>query len=500
MKNSIIITASLFLFAFVSTAYLLVLGWNNALALDDYGYVSLVEDNGVWGMMRMAYQGWQCRFSTFIVNGLVFLLFGRAKNLIGVTLLMLLLGWSIMGLLFSGINRKHELKIPNHIVILVSILAINVGVVAYLEPATFFWLCALNYTFSIWMTLLLIYALFYCDCNRFLRWGLVTLSSLYISGTAENYTPLVILVLGIVWVVRMLYMKGKTNQQKEVDLMLLVSLMIMGIGFLVMLLGPGNKNRLESLGEDTMALANLSLSQILLKTIKGSAILLLREFSRIHFYLILFPVFYGIGAMYCKERAPKVTIAHGFLVLIAFVLFVVVSVAACVIAIGWYAPPRAYSYMSFIMMGVCAYLGICFGRQYHKNEKTIPTFMMLFAAAGTILFAGMIMRDKPIVEDYHHYVSSRNESIQEKKYNVERGIDSNETAFICYSFGGEWRLNSYSTLRNLVNVCLGKNKRYYEPQMILMESYLSPDANDWRNRDLQNYYHAGFDIICLDSQ
>ena len=500
MKKSIIITASLFLFAFVSTAYLLVLGWNNALALDDYGYISLVEDNGVWGMMRMAYQGWQCRFSTFLVNGLVFLLFGRAKNLIGVTLLMLLLGWSIMGLLFSGINRKYELRFPRHIVILVSILAINVGVAAYLEPATFFWLCALNYTFSIWMTLLLIYALFYCDCNRFLRWGLVAISSLYISGTAENYTPLVILILGIVWLVRLLYLKGKTNQQKEVDLMLLVSLIIMVIGFLVMLFGPGNKNRMESIGEDTMAIANLSLSQILLKTLKGSAILLLREFSRIHFYLILFPVFYYIGAMYCIDHAPKVTIAHGLLVLIAFVLFVVVSVLACVIAIGWYAPPRAYSYMSFIMMGVCAYLGIRFGKQYHKNKKTISTFMMLFATAGTILFAGMILRDKPIVEDYHHYVSSRDESIQEKKNNVERGIETNETAFICHSFEGKWRLNSYSTLRNLVNVCLGKNKRYYEPQMILMESTLSPDANDWRNRDLQNYYHAGFDIVCLDSQ
>ena len=190
------------LFAVVSTAYLLLLGCNNALSLDDYGYVSLVEDNGIWGMMGMAYQGWQCRFSTFLVNGLILLLFGRAKNLVGVTILMLLLGWGTTCLLFSGINRKHNLGIPMTIVGHVSIITVNVGVVSFLEPATFFWLCALNYTISIWMTLLLIYALFFCNGNNVIRWVLVVVSSLYISGTAENYTPLVILVLGIVWLIR----------------------------------------------------------------------------------------------------------------------------------------------------------------------------------------------------------------------------------------------------------------------------------------------------------
>ena len=78
-KDRIITTICLSLFAIASTAYLLMLGWNNALSLDDYGYVFLVENNGVLGMMRMAYQGWQCRFSTFFVNGLVFLLFGRVS-------------------------------------------------------------------------------------------------------------------------------------------------------------------------------------------------------------------------------------------------------------------------------------------------------------------------------------------------------------------------------------------------------------------------------------
>ena len=146
IKTDIFKTLSLSLFAIVSTSYLLMLGWNNALALDDYGYVYLVENNGVWGMMRMAYQGWQCRFSTFLVNGLFFLLFGRAKNLIGVTLLMLLGGWAVSCLLLSGINRKYGLGIPKQVLALVSVITVNVGVVSFLEPATFFWLCALNYT------------------------------------------------------------------------------------------------------------------------------------------------------------------------------------------------------------------------------------------------------------------------------------------------------------------------------------------------------------------
>lgn len=499
MNKSIIITISLSLFAVVSTAYLLLLGWNNVLALDDYGYVSLVEDNGVWGMMCMAYQGWQCRFSTFLVNGLFFLLFGRAKNLIGVTILMLFLGWGITGLLFSGINRKYTLGIPLSIICLVSVITVNVGVVSFLEPATFFWLCALNYTISIWMTLLVIYALFFCNGNSYIRWSLAVISSLYISGTAENYTPLVILVLGIVWLVRLLYLKGKRSRQKETDIMLLVSLIIMGVGFLVMMYGPGNKNRLASLGDETMAIANLTFSQIILKTIKGSAILFLREFSRIHFFLIAFPIFYCIGAIFYNNRSSKMTIAHGILVVALFVFFVIVSVAACVVGIGWYAPPRALCFMSFVMIGICAYLGIRLGAQSHKKEMVHRSALMVFCLVGTTVFVVMIARDKPLVEDYHDYVVSRNESIQEKTMNVNKGIETDETPFVCKSFESRWRSNTYSSMRNLINICLGKSKRYYEPHMILMESTLSQDSNDWRNRDLQNYYHAGFDIVCLDS-
>lgn len=499
-NKSISITLCLALFALASSLYLLLLGWNNALALDDYGYVSLVEKHGVWGMMSIAYHGWQCRFSTFLVNGLILLLFGRAKNLVGVTILMLLLGWGTTCLLFSGINRKHNLGIPMTIVGLVSIITVNVGVVSFLEPATFFWLCALNYTISIWMTLLLIYALFFCNGNSVIRWVLAVVSSLYISGTAENYTPLVILVLGIVWLVRLLYLKRKTSQQKEVNIMLLTSLIIMGAGFLVMLYGPGNKNRLASLSEESMAIASLTFSQIILKTVKGSAILLLRELSRLHFFLIMFPVFYGIGALYCNNRQSQMTIAHAGLVIVLFVLFVIISVAACVVGIGWYAPPRAFSYMSFIMMGVCAYLGVRLGAQHHNKEVVHRSVLMFFSLIGALVFAGMIARDKPIVEDYHEYITSRNEGIQSRKENVDKGVETNEAPFVCEPYEPKWRINTYSSLRNLVNSGLGKSKRYYEPQVILMVSTLSEDPDDWRNRGVQNYYHSGFDIVCLDSK
>lgn len=499
-NHRVLIHIGLVLFASVSTIYLLLIGWNNALALDDYGYVSLVEENGVWGMMRMAYQGWQCRFSTFLVNGLVFLLFGRARNLIGVTILMLFLGWGVMALLFSGINRTYKLGIPVSIICLVSIIVVNVGIVSFLEPATFFWLCALNYTVSIWMTLLLIYALFFYVGNRLTRWILIVISSLYISGTAENYTPLVILVLGVVWVIRLVFVKGQTSQQKEVSVMLFTSLVIMGIGFLVMLLGPGNKNRLEGISEGSLAIASFTFSQILFRIIKGSAILLLREMSRMHFFLIMFPVFWGIGALYCKKSPTKeITTAHGVLVVALFLLFAIISVAACVVGIGWYAPPRAFGYLSFVMMGICAYLGVKLGMRYHKNSAAHRSSLMLFSLIGTMVFVVMIARDKPIIENYHDYVSSRNERIQENKENVDEGRQTNETPFVCQSFASQWRPNTYSLLRNCINRCLGKSKRYYEPQMVLMESTLSSDANDWRNRDLQNYYHAGFDIVCLDS-
>ena len=116
----------------------------------------------------------------------------------------------------------------------------------------------------------------------------------------------------------------------------------------------------------------------------------------------------------------------------------------------------------------------------------------------SIIVLVMFTRDYPMVKSYHDYVVERNTRIEEK---VKRqGLsEGSQEPFVCLPFGKTWKPTSYSTLRNAINVCLGKSRRFYEPQMLLMESELGSSPDDWRNLDVKNYFHADFDIVCVKS-
>ena len=483
---------------FMSTVYLLMLGWFNAPTLDDYGYIYMVEEQGIWGMMTTAYNGWQCRFSTFLVNGTIMLLFGRANNLIWVTILMLLGGWIMAERLLTGIFRKYGMAVPKLQLVCLAVLVVNVSIMAYLEPATFYWLSALNYTISVWMTMLLVYSLFYSEARLWLRWIGAIVASLYISGTAENFTPLVILVLGVVWLIRMVRQRKENPWKDEVNVMLFVCLLIMGTGFLVVLLGPGNSKRLENGLEGEMAIRHLTMSGLFMTTAKASAILMLRLISRSYYYLLLFPIFWGVGASCGKSIVDRRPLLRSIGVLVLLVLFIVIAVAECVAGMGWYAPPRAFSYMSFVLTAVCAVLALPLGMG--TSRKKLACFLSFVACLLlSLTVVVMFVQDYPVAKSYHNYVDERNARIEEKIVSEHSALRGSQDPFVCRPFDGNWKPTSYATLRNVINKCLGKQRRFYEPQMLLMESELGGSPDDWRNIDVKNYFHADFDIVCVGS-
>lgn len=481
-----------------STAYIFMLGWFNVPTLDDYGYIYMVEEKGVWGMMVAAYNGWQCRFSTFLVNGTIMLLFGRAKNLIWVTLFMVVAGWLLSERLLSGIFRKYGMTVPRMQLISLAVSTTNVGIMAYLEPATFYWLSALNYTMSVWMTMLLVYMLFYYEGRIWLRWVGVIVASLYISGTAEHYTPLVILVLGVEWLICMIRQRKGKPWGDKTNVMMFVSLLIMSVGFAVMLFGPGNGKRLGNGNESEMAFRGLTIGGLFVTTAKASVILMLRLLSRFYYYLLLFPVFWEIGVSFGKHTEYRKPFLGTISILTLLVLFVVVAVGECVAGIGWYAPPRSFSYMSFVVTAVGAIIAL---RTSARNSRKRLARWLSFVSCLVLSIIVLVMfaRDYPMIKSYHDYVVERNTRIEERVA-IQGLSEGPQEPFVCQPFGKKWKPTSYSTLRNAINVCFGKSHRYYEPQMILMESELGSSPNDWRNIDVKNYFHADFDIVCIDPE
>ena len=273
----------------------------------------------------------------------------------------------------------------------------------------------------------------------------------------------------------------------------------MGIGFLVMLMGPGNNNRLGGDEGGDMAFSGMSLGILLLTTVKASCILALRFFSKSYYFLLALPIYIGLG-LSCEEGTlrKRMSIQRTICVIGLLILFFFVAVLGCVVGVGWYAPPRSFCYMSFVIITVCALLGVCWGVAMPRKWASWVLPSIAVAAVSCVIVV-MCIRDMPVAKSYHDYVVNRNAQIEVWGAGRSTEATTHSDPFVCEPWGQRWRPTNYASLRNLINECAGKQRRYYEPQMLLMESELASDPNDWRNIGLKTYFHADFDIVCIGS-
>jgi len=486
-----ITTFLIWLAVLASGGYLLMTGWYNVPTLDDYGYIWQAEKN-FWDSIALPYVGWQGRFSTYFMNGIVYLLFGRAANLIGVTVLMLVIGYWLAGRLLGSVLQKYGYQVPQLLLWGAAVLAINIGAMAYLEPSTFFWLCALNYTFSTWMTLLLVYALWFSKNPKWLRWLEVVLAALYISGTAENFTPLVIMVLGLIWLFGLIRdTKSDSFKQAFADRkMLFTALAILCIGFLVMLLAPGNAKRaagLDNTNPEAVAQWTFAFSPFVKHTVVATLVLLIRLLSRSLYYIALLPVFVYMGYA-CKGKATEIS-GRKVLWAFAFVLgLIVVEVAACVYGTGYYAPPRANSFLSYVIVGVLAYMGVVWGSVI-KNGKWIGAATMVSCVLITISCICFIVQDQPRLKLYHDEVKAWHDRVERQKE------ASGKEMLVVPAYTMEREQNTYTSLRNGARKLMGKSPKYNEVNVLLMPATLGTNPADWRNLGVQRYFGIDFDIV-----
>ena len=489
-KQIIIVKLCLLIAALVSSIYLLMLAWYNTLSLDDYGFVADIEQQGHWDYMKDMYLNWQGRFSAFFVSSYLIPIFGRMSNMLPYTLFQIAVGTCVTFLLLKWIVKSKDLSL----IWIIALLVNNVAVQAVLESSTYYWLCCEGYFLVPYATMLLVGLLFFCESRNWIRWVGVVLCSLYISGSAENYTPLVIMVLGLYFLWRFFIKKQYRIWKDERILMLFVSLAIMSVGFLFMLFAPGNKVRMGGGSEASGFMQHLAIAPFVLTSIKATAILLLRLLSRSLWYLALFPVFVWLGQDLTKKGVmfPEFKFKNFLISLVALGLFLFISVAACVYGMGWYAPPRANSYLTFVMMACVAYWGIGIGETWgnKNNSKWIVVGTCGSTLVLTVVMILFFIREQPEVKSYHAQIVHRDALIEN-----EVAKDRTEPLAV-EPLDIHLRMNSYYHLRNGIYRCLGKtfdkkNETWYP----YMPSVLSVNPNDFKNNGLQRYYHAQFEIV-----
>lgn len=465
-----------------SIAYLLMLGWNNVLLLDDYCWVTNVNQAGPLGFVRdMA--AWQNRFSSLFVSGCIIAIWGHASNLIGYTILLLILGYASI-----YYALRYIIKDANKwLLVGITILITNVSIMAYFELSTFYWVCCSGYTLSTYATIALFTAILLSDGKRWARWIVVILSSLYLCGGAENFTPALIAIMGLWILYTMIHSRSWKFWISDKQQMMVVSLLMLCVGFVIVVFGEGTKTRALTEASNGF-MGNFDLIPYTKCLIKSSVIFMMRLGSRGLYYLLLFPFGLWIGSKLKDQELHSIWKHIVLSTGIAF-LAILISIASAVYGMGWYASLRAYSFVSFGMAALIIYWGIAIGRKYKRCYNSYVLVATLAVSAISISF---YRTDQPLAKAYHDQIMDCHKNIEEQ---VRLGRTE---PLIIDAIPYPTRPNTYAILRRTINKCMGKKSaKVSEPSHYFpYERYaLSIDPNDWKNVAIQRYFNTPFIII-----
>ena len=477
--------------AIITSVYLLMLGYYNVLSLDDYGCVADVDHTSVFGYVQNMYMTWQGRWSAFFVDAIYYKIWGHASDLVTFTLFQLTIGYvTVYVLLKKLFSLQHNVVVAS-----VSVLFVNLSIFALQEISTFYWLCCPHYILCVWAFIWLYYLLFLVEYPKWWHSVCIIFISLYLSGIAETITPLVIMILGFKWLYNIVIAKRYNMFRYTQDRYLTYSLIVLCAGLLVMVLAPGNATRINQMSSNSM-IGNFVLSTFCIKWCKATIILGLRFISKSLYYISITIIAAWMGyALRNNSKLADIALdwRKAIYVTLALVAFFAISVAPCVYAMGWYAPPRSFSYMSFVFAFYAVWTGFSIGYNT-KRPIIVESIAIIVALLLSICSIVWIIREQPALSAYNAWVKTCQAEISQK---VQNGDD---TPYVIQNQSYFAELNTYAKMRTVLNKLRGSSKKCIEYQYPYMLFEVDEDPTDWKNQGLNQYYNANFEIIAYEEQ
>ena len=480
-KNNIITQYMFVIAALVTTFYLFFLGLLASPSADDFGFSSIVKENGIIDLVKTMYMTWQPRYCCFLINGIIFKLFGYADSLWLYAISQLFMGYIAIYLFMNKMmgNTNRLLCVS------LSVLLTNIGLMSLLELGTLYWLCTANYIHEIWFTFYLIYFLFVHEGNTTLKYISVILCSIYLGGCAENYTPLLIIELCLILLAKIFINKSFKILTDKINIPVVLSLIILIFGFLAVFFGPGNEVRLNATGNRGY-LDDFKMIEFVKDTFSACAVFFVRLLSKAWYYMCACGISMIIGFKYSKKTISTIDILYATGILMAII---VLSVAIGVYGTGWYVAPRAYSYMAFVLLVYSCYIGVFLGQYYSKKMTILPIISNIAIVITTVIY---LYVETPVLLKYHNEVKGIKQELLCLSENNFTGVYE-----VKEIDKPNWQ-NSYTILRNGIELILNRPPKYNELYFPYEPFVLNRNPNNWRNIGILNWCKGEFELVGWD--
>ena len=355
----------LFCFALISIlalVYFLVLAYYNRPSNDDWLFQYSVKQNGLFAFISEMYFTWQGRFSSFFLTGIQLQIYNLTGSLLLNTILILLLGgfsfYLLLSQCFLSINRLDNA--------IIALFLLIISLFSLLEFNTFYWVCGSSYLIFAYLALYLVYFMLKERLSK-IEYSLVVIISFLLSGSAETFTPIVMIAIAVIAYWHKFKFKiswSKCFYSREV-----LSLIILLVGFAFMIFAPGNSVRINSFER------TFSFYSVLTVLIKAFAQYIVYQFP----YLFVALTAIVPGLWVSKQlKLSALNMKTMVFITILLVFLIILSIVPGTIAMFALLPLRTISFLSIAWIMYFFVWGLYLGK--HERSKTwvlIPLFCLL---------------------------------------------------------------------------------------------------------------------------
>lgn len=374
-------------------AMVLMLGWFNRIAHDDYGVILKIQNYGLFGAVTDWYMLWSGRWAASLTLGALlqfFYAFGCLWLYSAITLIFLFVALYIFLKNLSQLVTQKRLK-PFQLVTYAGLFSTSFFYLSYDIGETWFWVTgSVTYLWSI-IAFILGIGLVLSPKSNFITWLGIVVSFFFCGASNEGFAMVMLIALGGAIILSRL----RGSLSKAANTKLIGAFVILLGGFITLAVAPGNGVRREYF-PDVNLFGTLKVSLVSYK-------ILLKEFILPQApYLLLFCLpWIAIGANYSHKKVPSKK-PYLALVIIAIAIaalcfLAVVPTAYALVSLG---PKRYLSQVSFYLaIGVMTF-GFYIG-YYFKIPDSIPKLLGIIGAT-TILGLNIynLIVQYPIAHDY----------------------------------------------------------------------------------------------------
>ncbi|MDR0370252.1 MAG: hypothetical protein LBH80_00125 [Prevotellaceae bacterium] len=387
--------------------YYSTLIYYNRLAQDDYDFLFLVKEQGIFGFVKKIYTNHQGRFSSFIIQAIKYSLINSVGNIAFVPIVNWLI--DVFSLFYFLTKLLPQLK--KRIVCLFAASIINLLLIINFEFSSFFWIASSEFV-VVSSPLLLFTAIFFNKKKH--SYIIVFLLALLIGGWSEAFAPLILFFLLLTFFSITVLKKrsfGQAMKQPEAQKILL-SFIIIFIGLVFVMIAPGNANRLERYQQPASLWAFWGI------TAKNFAVFV---------YLFAFRMPYVLFAPYIAfifglkgKTTLKPTLNH-WLYSLAIMIFVIwCSTFPAAFIMSSFGFHRIYTPIIFWLLLFCCFWAYLLGTDLTTkiNEKR-QQLLSFSGVIFTLIVCGIqvwnIRHDTPIAKKYSETDKARIELFMEEK-------------------------------------------------------------------------------------